>query len=51
MIMLTAKTYEIERQSLMRQIGIVELLPKPFSPRELFQLVEGILRKTPATAS
>jgi len=50
-IMLTAKTYEFERQALVKETGIVELLPKPFSPRELFRLVEGILHHPPVAAS
>lgn len=45
-IMLTAKTFEFQRQDLVDQVGIVEILPKPFSPRELFHLVEGVLAET-----
>jgi two-component system alkaline phosphatase synthesis response regulator PhoP len=49
-IMLTAKTFEFQKQDLVSQIGIVEILPKPFSPRELFLLIEGILGEAGATA-
>jgi len=41
-IMLTAKGYELQHGDA-DQLGIVRILAKPFSPRELLQLVEETL--------
>lgn len=41
-LMLTAKGLEFEREALIREFGITDVLPKPFSPRELVQLIERI---------
>lgn len=41
-LMLTAKGYELSRDNLMQQLGVVEVLGKPFSPRELLQRVDQI---------
>jgi two-component system alkaline phosphatase synthesis response regulator PhoP len=42
-IMLSAKGFELSATQLRDQYGIVRLLCKPFSPRELFGVVEAIL--------
>jgi two-component system, OmpR family, alkaline phosphatase synthesis response regulator PhoP len=41
-LMLTAKGYELSRDKLMQQLGVIEVLAKPFSPRELLQRVDEI---------
>jgi len=45
-IMLSGKGFELSSQDLRSEYGIVALLPKPFSPRELFQRVEALLGLT-----
>jgi len=42
-IMLTAKGFELSHEATCGQFGVIAVLPKPFSPRELFQRVEEIL--------
>jgi two-component system, OmpR family, alkaline phosphatase synthesis response regulator PhoP len=42
-IMLTAKGFELDRHELLEKWGIVDLLPKPFSPRELVRTLEQVL--------
>src|SRR5438309_5392296 len=42
-IMLSAKGFELPAAELQSQYGIRHLMAKPFSPRELFALVEGVL--------
>jgi len=42
-IMLTAKGYELSREATCGRYGVVAVLPKPFSPRELHLRVEEIL--------
>ena len=42
-IMLTAKGWELERERLRRELGVYELLAKPFSPRELTATVASAL--------
>ena len=41
-VMLTAKGLEFERETVIREFGIIDVLPKPFSPRELVQLIQRI---------
>lgn len=52
-LMLTGKGFEIPRTDTWRDLGIVEILPKPFSPRELLAKAQGILsasgKLTPST--
>ena len=45
-IMLTAKGYEFDHDEMKRELGLSEVVLKPFSPRELLQTVEGILGLT-----
>ena len=45
-IMLTAKGFELSHESTCGRLGVVAILPKPFSPRELFQRVEEILNES-----
>jgi two-component system, OmpR family, alkaline phosphatase synthesis response regulator PhoP len=42
-IMLSAKGFEISPAELRERYGIRGLMPKPFSPRELFARVEAVL--------
>ena len=42
-IMLSAKGFELSPEQLREEYGIIRLLCKPFSPRELFALVESLL--------
>ncbi|QDU30309.1 Alkaline phosphatase synthesis transcriptional regulatory protein PhoP [Anatilimnocola aggregata] len=42
-IMLSAKGFELSSSQLRDEYGIVKLLCKPFSPRELFNVVESLL--------
>ena len=41
-VMLTAKGLEFERETVIREFGIIDVLPKPFSPRELVRLIQQI---------
>ena len=38
--MLTAKGYEMPRDEVTEQLGVLRVVAKPFSPRELLQLIE-----------
>ncbi|MEQ8788103.1 MAG: response regulator [Pirellulaceae bacterium] len=42
-IMLTAKGFELSKAELCGEYGVVAVLAKPFSPRELLQMVERTL--------
>jgi two-component system alkaline phosphatase synthesis response regulator PhoP len=42
-LMLTAKGFELEQQELMEKWGIIDILSKPFSPRELVRLIDQIV--------
>lgn len=42
-LMLTGKGFEIPRSDIWRDCGIVQVLPKPFSPRELLAKAQEIL--------
>jgi DNA-binding response OmpR family regulator len=44
-IMLTAKGFELSHETTRGRFGVIAVLPKPFSPRELFQRVEEILNE------
>jgi two-component system alkaline phosphatase synthesis response regulator PhoP len=46
-IMLTAKSYELDRESLKREWGVTTVLDKPFSPRRLAELVKQVLETQP----
>ena len=50
-LMLTAKGFELAQQELMEKWGIVGILAKPFSPRELVRRIDQILGVTHAAAS
>jgi len=51
-IMLSAKGFEMAPEELRAKYGICCLMPKPFSPRELFARVEAVLasQEIPATS-
>jgi two-component system, OmpR family, alkaline phosphatase synthesis response regulator PhoP len=42
-IMLTAKGFELSPRQTHEELGIMRVMAKPFSPRELFETVESIL--------
>jgi two-component system, OmpR family, alkaline phosphatase synthesis response regulator PhoP len=41
-VVLTAKGFEVSPQELAERLGVLAVLAKPFSPRELLRLVESI---------
>lgn len=42
-ILLTAKGFELTREETRETLGVLAVLAKPFSPRELFRIVEEVL--------
>jgi DNA-binding response OmpR family regulator len=48
--MLTAKGFELSRDDLRDNYGIVDVLLKPFSPRQLVKQVEQIANETVDTS-
>jgi two-component system, chemotaxis family, chemotaxis protein CheY len=46
LVMFTAKGLEMERQSVREELGLTDILPKPFSLRELVDLVGKCLECT-----
>ena len=42
-ILCTAKTYEIDEQALKQELNISKCICKPFSPREMVEIVQTIL--------
>jgi two-component system alkaline phosphatase synthesis response regulator PhoP len=42
-VMLTAKKYEINHDVLTNELGVYDIIPKPFSPRALTRTVEDCL--------
>lgn len=49
-IVLSAKGFEVSPQELAEKWGVIAVLGKPFSPRELLRLVEEIAARLPAAA-
>jgi DNA-binding response OmpR family regulator len=47
-LMLTAKGFELEQQEMMEKWGIIDILSKPFSPRELVRLIDRIVAASAA---
>ena len=45
-ILLTAKGFELDEEELRQELGIQAVICKPFSPRELLQLVQSLLAVT-----
>jgi CheY-like chemotaxis protein len=43
-ILLTVKGYELEAPYYLGDLSVIAIIPKPFSPRELTQIVENYLR-------
>lgn len=43
MLMLTAKGYELSHEDIVDQLGVLRVVAKPFSPRELLRIVDEIL--------
>ena len=50
-ILLTAKGYELDGQETKAEFGVVDVVVKPFSPRELLQLVVKTLAAEPAATA
>jgi len=50
-IMLTAKGYEMARDRVIDEMGLITLLSKPFSPRELLEVVNRTLAGLPNCAA
>jgi len=50
-VMLTARGFELPRQELIEKWDIVEIVAKPFSPRQLVGLINKILETAPTAAS
>ena len=44
-LMLTAKGYELPRKELANSLGVLEIMDKPFSPRELCARVQSALEE------
>lgn len=42
-LMLTAKGFELSHEELTEELNIIKIVAKPFSPRELLQLVNEVL--------
>jgi DNA-binding response OmpR family regulator len=47
--LLTAKGYELDENQMKQELGVAEMIFKPFSPRELLRCVEQQLGVTAAT--
>jgi len=47
-LMLTAKGFELEHTELMNKWGIIDIVAKPFSPRELVRKIDQIVGAMPA---
>jgi CheY-like chemotaxis protein len=46
-LLLTAKGFELSREELAAKWNVITVLHKPFSPRELLQIVSGVLNAQP----
>ncbi len=42
-LMLTAKGFEMDESTVRAELGVIKILAKPFSPRDLLQIVEETL--------
>ncbi|WP_460183787.1 response regulator transcription factor [Thermopirellula anaerolimosa] len=42
-IMLTAKGFELNKQTLRDELGVIDVMAKPFSPREILARVQSVL--------
>lgn len=49
-LMLTAKGFELSAEELAEQLNVLRVLAKPFSPRELLEIVSGVLSQQPAAS-
>lgn len=49
-LMLTAKGYELKAEDVAAELGVLKVIAKPFSPRELLQTVEEVLQQSEAAA-
>ena len=49
--MLTAKGYELSHENLAAELGVIDVIAKPFSPRELLKRVDAVLAEEEAEAA
>ena len=49
-LMLTAKGFELSKQELVEKWGLVDIVAKPFSPRELARTIDKVLGVEPAAS-
>jgi two-component system, OmpR family, alkaline phosphatase synthesis response regulator PhoP len=49
-VLLTAKGFELSRDELVSRWAIIDIVAKPFSPRELVRLIDQILGTVSSTA-
>ncbi|MDZ7619906.1 MAG: response regulator [Patescibacteria group bacterium] len=47
-LMLTAKGYELSHEILAAELGVIDIIAKPFSPRDLLKRVDAILAEETA---
>jgi DNA-binding response OmpR family regulator len=50
-LMLTAKGFELAKDELLEKWGLVDIVAKPFSPRELVRTIDRILGAAPAATN
>ncbi|HTU26791.1 MAG TPA: response regulator [Pirellulales bacterium] len=50
-VMLTAKGFELAHLELAEKCGVLAVLPKPFSPRELVRYLDSVLAEGGSTAA
>ena len=49
-IMLSAKGLELDSKTLKEDLGVIDIIFKPFSPRELIKTIQHHIDQVPATA-
>ncbi len=50
-LMLTAKGFELSHEDLAAELGVMDVIAKPFSPRELLKRVDAVLAEEKAEAA
>ena len=50
-LMLTAKGFELSHEGLAAELGVIDVIAKPFSPRELLKRVDAVLAEEKAEAA
>lgn len=46
-MMLTGKGFELPREELQTKYGVIEIIAKPFSPRDVLKIVENLFAASP----